>query len=315
MSKKAVGRPVEPALQIPDDGLGPAMLALAPGHRAFVYFKVFGLMNNKDAAIAAGYSNAGQTAKAIGYNLAHRDDVQAAIREETRKLGTEQGPKSLATVIYLRDKAKDERVRLKASTELLALCGLGPIAQSHVTVDHNVTYTDDDLDRQIIEYSRKLGLGEVATRKMLLKPDRVIDGEFTEVPATPITAEDVARRAALDRENELRRERQLLAPDELAERKRFYAEHKRAQAKERYSAAQTAIATATGRGEQFDVTAAVADAQATYAAAQTDIEDFLSDGSEGLEDLLGSNEDAPAAQTNDAANFVDTQKFPAWRVK
>ena len=61
-----------------------------------------------------------------------------------------------------------------------------------------------------------------------------------------------------------------------------------ARAKAKYAAARKDIADAVSKGRQIDLTAAVANAEAEYAA---DIDDCLSDGSEGLEDLLGETTD------------------------
>jgi phage terminase small subunit len=59
---------------------------LTPKRRAFVKaFVATGGRNAKQAAIAAGYSDKGNCAAAMGYQLLHDPDVLAEIRQEVDK--------------------------------------------------------------------------------------------------------------------------------------------------------------------------------------------------------------------------------------
>ena len=249
MSKtKIVGRPVVPAIRVTEDGLGPAMLALSPAMRAFVFAKVFYGMNNARAAEAAGYSAPNrETAKVQGYRLAHDDRVQAAIAEESRKLMRAEGPRSIRTLIEIRDNGKNEaKDRLKAAVELLNRCGLNAVAESHLTVTHEMS--EAQLDRRILEMARELGVPDEAARKMLIAPD-AIDAEFEDVtPAAPPTPEEIARQAERDRKNALRRELRNMTPEQREEYKRKQREQRSAVMKARYRDAN-----------QFDLEDAIAE--------------------------------------------------------
>jgi phage terminase small subunit len=244
--KRAIrGRPIVPKLTIPDEGLGPAMLALTPGMRAFTYAKVFLGLDSKDSAIAAGYSNAGQSAKSTGYYLAHREDVQAAIREGCRQLMTTEGPACVRKLMKLRDTAKDERVRLKAAEALLARCGLGPVSESHVTVEHTVSPAQ--VDREIMQYAKELGLDEATARKLLVDKNAVIDGEFEEVPRE-LTPEETAAQAEREHKNKVRRDRAAMTPEQRAAMDKQRLERRSAQLK-----AKRAAADAARNAQQIDL--------------------------------------------------------------
>jgi phage terminase small subunit len=237
------------------------MLSLAPAMRAFAYAKVFLGLDSKDSAIAAGYSNAGESAKKIGYSLAHREDVQAAIREGCRQLMTTEGPACVRRLMKLRDSAKDERVQLKAAEALLARCGLGPVSESHVTVEHTVSPAQ--VDREIMQYAKELGLDEATARKLLVDKNAIIDGEFEEVPRE-LTPEETAAKAERDHENELRRNRRAMTPEQRAAHDKQRREERSAQLKAKRAAADAA-----------------------RNAQQTNIEDFIDSASQPdtLEDL------------------------------
>jgi phage terminase small subunit len=91
------------------------MRALSAMQRRFVVAKVMLGLGNGDACRAAGYAEtvAGHTA----HTIAHREDVQAAIEEEARKLMKSEGPKSVLTLVAIRDdKTAKAADRIKAST-------------------------------------------------------------------------------------------------------------------------------------------------------------------------------------------------------
>lgn len=173
-----------PQIRVPEDGLGPAMLALPNASmRAYVVGRVFYGLNRARAAEAAGYSTATpDVAKVQGYRLEHDERIQAAIAEESRKLMRSQGPRSIRTLIKIRDdKAAENKDRIKAATELLSRAGLNAVTEGHITVEHKLTPAQQD--RRILELARELGLSETEARKMLVDPSKVIDAEYEEVPA------------------------------------------------------------------------------------------------------------------------------------
>jgi phage terminase small subunit len=236
------GKAIIPRILVPDEICGPAMLALNPPMRAFAYEWVFGgSKTQKDAAIAAGYSNTGDSAKTQGHELMRRPDVQAAIEELSRNLLRTEGPASIRELIRLRSNAKDERVRLKASEAILDRCGLGSTSHQHVTVDHNVKLPEAELDRRIASTLRELGFSEDEARKALIDPSRVIEGDFVEVPREPPTTEDLAAEAERERDRETRRRRKGMTPEQIAEDKRQVRERRTAEQKAKYAAAQTDI--------------------------------------------------------------------------
>lgn len=261
------GRPLEPLIVIPDDICGPALLALSPPMRAFVYAKVHFGCSNAEAARRAGYSkDKAHNAKVTAYQLAHRDDVQAAIIEASRKVMASEGPRSIKTLVDIRDdKGKDAKDRIKAATELLNRGGLNAVSEHHVKVEHRMT--DAQRDARIVALCKELGISDGEARKMLVAPD-VIDAEFTEVEPekTPEQAER-AERYRRTHEGEKQNLRRHMSPDELTGHK-IKTRAKRSKAmKDQYAAAQ---------GEH-----------------QTDCEDFIDAGgneepmsADGLEDLL-----------------------------
>jgi hypothetical protein len=230
-----IGRPLEPLITVPDSACGPAMLTLSPPMRAFVAAYVYFGCTRAEAARRAGYSkNKPDNAKVTAHDLWRREDVQAAILEESRKLMRAEGPRSIKTLIDIRDdKAADKKDRLKAATELLNRCGLAAVQESHVLVEHQLS--EAEKDRRILSLAAELGLPQVEARKLLIDPKNVVDAEYSEVPAAPLTPEEEAER---ERQNERRRELREASPKE---RERLKAEERAtrtAELKARYAAAQ-----------------------------------------------------------------------------
>jgi len=265
----STGRTLVPMIVVPDDGCGPAMAALSPAQRAFVVAKVHFGCSNAEAARRAGYSKTKPgDAKVTAYRLAHTDQIQAAITEECRKVISSEGPRSIKTLVDIRDdKAKEAKDRIKAAIELLNRGGLNAVSEHHLTVEHQMT--DAQKDQRILALCQELGLPETAARKLLIAPD-AIDAEFSEVEPEK-TPEQIERAERYDRDNELRRLRNTMTPEELAAHKRKMREEHRAEMKVRYDEAQD--------------------------ACQTDIEEFIDTqeaqrddapmSSKGIEDLLG----------------------------
>jgi hypothetical protein len=234
-----IGHPLVPAVAIPDEGLGPCMLALSPPMRAFVHFKAHLGFSNAKAARAAGYSrDKPDNAKVSGYALAHRGDVIVAIIEETRRVMSSEGPRSVRTLVEIRDDKKAEnRDRLKAAVELLNRGGLNAVSEHHVTVEH---LTDTQKDQRILALCRELGIADTEARKMLLAPE-IIDAEYSEVPpGGPATPDDAERDAERDRQNDRRRQLRAASPEERGRLKAEANARRIAGQRAKYAAAQEA---------------------------------------------------------------------------
>src|ERR1700676_927680 len=79
---RRAGRPCVPLIPVPEDGLGPAMLALSPTMRAFVTAKVQLGASNAEAVRLSGYSTRSPAAVHVVANrLAHDERIQAALLE------------------------------------------------------------------------------------------------------------------------------------------------------------------------------------------------------------------------------------------
>jgi hypothetical protein len=244
----SAGRTLVPLIIVPDEGCGPAMFALSPPMRAFVVAKVHFGCNNAEAARRAGYSkNHPADARIQAYRLAHSDEVQAAIIEESRKVMCAEGPRSIRTLVTIRDNPKEEaKDRIKAALELLNRGGLNAVSEHHLTVEH--TMTDAQKDRRIIELCRELGVPEIEARKMLVAPD-AIDAEFTEVTPEPErTPEQQRRHDTYERtgEREKQAARRAMSPEELAAHKQRTREQSSAERKARYAAARAAPPSSDG---------------------------------------------------------------------
>jgi len=234
-----VSRPLQPMIVVPVEACGPAMFALTPTQRAFVVAKVHFGCNNAEAARRAGYSkNQPADAKVSGYHLAHNDAVQAAIIEESRKLMAGEGPRSIRTLVAIRDdRSKEAKDRIKAAVELLNRGGLQAVTEHHLTVEHQMT--DAQKDQRILALCRELGVPDADARKMLIAPE-VLDAEFEEVPEPEKTPEQAERaeRYARAGEREKQAARRAMTPEELEAHKAATREAHAAAMKARYAEAQ-----------------------------------------------------------------------------
>ena len=255
------GKQIVPRDPLPSDSLGPAWNALScDAYRVFAWARVVLGMNQAQAARLAGYAcGTKDSARQQGHKLDQIPEIRAAKRELTDGLGVAEGPKSIRTIIKLRDSATDEKVRLAAARDLLDRFGHGAV--NRVEHTHTVTLSEEQLDARIIQLARDAGLTEAEARKLLIDPSKVVDAEFEEVPPEP-TPEQLAANAR-------RRELAAMSPDQRAASKAEVRARRSAEQKAAYAAAQ---------------------------AGQTDIEDFLNDGSEGLEDLLAPANGAGSAE-------------------
>jgi hypothetical protein len=242
-------RAIVPLIAVPDaDDLGPAMAACNIGERAWVIAKIETGANNMECARLAGYSaSSDDVLKATGYAIAHRQRVQDALLEMSRKLMRTEGAKSIKTLVAIRDdKAIKPEIRLKASVELLDRAGMNAVSESHLTVTHQLS--DAQMDQRILALAAELGLTEDVARKMLISPADLqknadaIEAEFEEI--VPVNPEDQARR---DHENELRRKVRAMSPDELTAHKAQLRHDQSERSKAKRGAAEAARLLATGR--------------------------------------------------------------------
>lgn len=241
-----MSRAIIPLIAIPAaDDLGPAMQACTAGERAWVIAKIETGESNAECARLAGYSASSEdTIKSAGYVLAHRERVQAALLEMSRKLMRTEGPKSIKTLVALRDDTKvDAKDRIKASIELLNRAGMGAVAESHLTVTHELS--EAQLDQKILSLAAELGIPRDIAAKMLIAPADLdknaaaIDAEFEEVPADK-TPEQIERaeRYRRNAENERRKELDAMTLEQREAAKAEVREQRSAEAKARYDLAQ-----------------------------------------------------------------------------
>ena len=214
-------RSIVPLIAVPDaEDLGPAMQACNIGERAWVIAKIETGESNMECCRVAGYSaSSNDVLKAMGYAIAHRQRVQDALLEMSRKLMRTEGAKSIKTLVAIRDdRTIKPEIRLKASVELLDRAGMNAVSESHLTVTHELN--EAQMDQRILALAAELGLTEDVARKMLISPADlqknadIIDAEFEEVAL--VTPEEQARR---DHENELRRKVRAMSPEQLAAHK------------------------------------------------------------------------------------------------
>ena len=121
-------RITHPPVSLDEDDLGPAMRALTPQRRAFVIGKVHSGLTDLAAARAAGFRDPNRYA----WHVAHNEGVQDAILEEGRKLMRSHGPKSILTLVEIRDNTElNAKDRLKAAIELLNRSGFHAVSEHH----------------------------------------------------------------------------------------------------------------------------------------------------------------------------------------
>jgi len=186
------------------------MRALPPAQRAFVYFKVTMGRNNTDAARLAGYSEKGVDVTAS--RLAHDPRVQAALIEESKKVLKSQGAKSILTLVEIRDNPQaEDKDRIKCAVELMNRGGLSAVSESHLTVEHRLS--ESEQDRKILQLAAELGMSETEAKKLLIAPSEFqknSEGVYSlpEVPAPDPSPQQ-------QRNNERRRHRRKMTPAEI----------------------------------------------------------------------------------------------------
>jgi hypothetical protein len=231
------GRPVQAPITFDESALGEAMRALPPAQRCFVHFKVFFGRNNTDAARMAGYSENGVDVAA--HRLAHHPGIQAAILEEGQKLLRSQGPKSILTLVEIRDNLQNEaKDRMKAAVELLNRSGFTAVTQHNISVEHSLS--EGEKDRRILALAAELGLSPAEAQKMLVSPQdmqRNAQGVY-DLPTEPspeLPAEELAQR---DRTNERRKTLRHMSPAEKQAAKAAARAEQAERLRQEYAAAQ-----------------------------------------------------------------------------
>lgn len=244
-----MSRAIVPLISVPDaDNLGPAMQACTVGERAWVIAKIETGASNAECARLAGFSaSTPEVLKSAGYMLAHREKVQAALLEMSRKLMRTEGPKSIKTLISLRDDVKQKSdIRMKCAVELLNRASLGAIAESHLTVTHELN--ESQLDQKILSLAAQLGIPRDIAAQMLITPAdfdknaQAIDADFEEV-SPERTPEQQERHDRYEQNGERERAKKLAAMtlEEREASKAAVRTQRSEEAKARYAAAQVEL--------------------------------------------------------------------------
>ncbi len=172
-------------VRVPPEGkLGPAMKKLSSHHRAFVcaLMELGPDPNYARAALAAGYDHTGINSKAT--RLAHDQDIQAAIQEETiRRIGASLPMASAVLMDLLTAETTGAELRFKVANRLLALGGINPVVEQKITVTHQLT--EEEKVKRITQLSSQLGLDPQKLLGYQAKLEGpVVDGEFVEIGST-----------------------------------------------------------------------------------------------------------------------------------
>lgn len=161
-----------------DPEYGPAMAALNERQRAFVMAMIeFPGITFKDAALRAGYSDAGNGAKVRGHYCAHNPSVQAAMREEAgRRLNASSLMAANVLMRMLTDDGVEPKDRIKAAGMLLDRSGFG--AAQTINVNKTVT---DRTGTAVMERIKSLAAKHGLDPMKLLGGPAVVEAEFSEV--------------------------------------------------------------------------------------------------------------------------------------
>jgi hypothetical protein len=163
---------------IEDAESGPAMQALgSEQRRKFVLAKVFQAASDTEAARMAGYGRGNsQHAQRHAWTLMRDPKVQDAILEVGRCLMRSEGPKSIFTLVAIRDDPmQPATARVKCATELLARSGF--VTTTAVNHEHTIHLTADQADAEILRLAAEVGLPPEEARKLLVKPEGAIELE------------------------------------------------------------------------------------------------------------------------------------------
>jgi hypothetical protein len=228
-----------PTVTFEEASLGEAMRALSPPMRAWVFHKVQLGCSNLRAAELAGYSGTPEVLKVTGHRIAHDPRVQAAMTEEAKKVLRSEGGRSLKVLCEIRDNPQAEnKDRLKAAIEIMNRAGLNAIAESHLTVEHRLS--ESEQDRRILALAAELGMSETEAKKLLIAPadmERNAQGVYSlpEEPAPEVSEEE---RQRWDRHNATKRQRRAMTPEEAAADKEAVRAEQSERQRQEYAAAQ-----------------------------------------------------------------------------
>lgn len=178
-------------VQINDDldACGPAMRELDQLQRNFVraYFE-YPAYNQKQLALAAGYSDTPGNAANCGYKNMHNEKVIAAINEETSKRLRGAGAIGVMGIVSvaLNPAHKDH---FKACEALANRTGFHALSEHKVIVDDKRPQTKRELVDAIKNLAAECGLSPAEAKKLI--GGDVIEAEFQEVKndAQPVAEE------------------------------------------------------------------------------------------------------------------------------
>ena len=150
--------------------MGPAMRALRNDRqRLFVIILVQTGCSTADAAKHAGYSASSQNVLASkGWQLAHDERIQAALREEGLKA---LRASSVAGITILSEIARNPneaaRDRISAVKEIMSRGGFGAVSEHTLNVVHR---SEQEVDAELMAVAKELGMSDEATAKLLGRP-------------------------------------------------------------------------------------------------------------------------------------------------
>lgn len=208
-------------LEVDDRDLGPAMKALSPRHRAFVLLMFAtggGSGDMTKIARLAGYTDKGNGAIQVqAHRLAHREDVQRAIEEESRRRVKSLLPAAIQQLeaIMVNPQHKDQ---LKAVAMTLGRAGLVEVSESKHT--HEVILTRDEKIAEIASLAKSLGRDPAEFLGQVVDADYDVVHEVTtgQLPLRGQRSE--VKPATVERGDDASSQRQritLAKPDEVHE--------------------------------------------------------------------------------------------------
>lgn len=171
-------------LQLDDPGqYGPAMKAIKPQWRRFIHiYLANGGRNATRAYLEAGFGGDAIAAKTNASRILHDERMQAALREETKKMMVGNAPLAQSVVEQILDNptasAKDKLTAAKMIWDRT-----GFIAATEHQVKQTVTLNAEQLHAELALFAKELGLD----MKQVLGPNfqqpmALIEADFEEVP-------------------------------------------------------------------------------------------------------------------------------------
>ena len=168
-----------PALNriLPDESqLGPKMLALSQGARAFVLAMVeIGGTPQSRAAAMAGYKGTKVVLDVTASRLAADPKVQDAILEEATARMKSSALLAVSEIVKVLENTSatiSPSMKLKAAAMVMHIAGMEPAQEIKVT--HNIQSTQEKID-EVRRLAEEVGIDP---RKLLGKAGYVVDAEF-----------------------------------------------------------------------------------------------------------------------------------------